>query len=72
MYIRRPPPFLPPNDKVNNIKCSVTDLIFTNTKIIDKSNHGSLILYQESNAINRMNPSPNHGTKASKDLLIFN
>ena len=45
---------LTPNDEVNNnIKCSVTDLIFTNTKIIDKSNHWSLILYQESIAINR-------------------
>jgi hypothetical protein len=63
---------LTPNDEVNNIKCSLTDLIFTNTKIIDKSNHWSLILYQESIAINRMKPFLNHGTKASKDLLIFN
>ena len=63
---------LTPNDEVNNIKCSITDLIFTNTKIIDKSNHWSLILYQESIAINRMKPSLNHGTKASKDLFIFN
>ena len=54
------------------VKYSVTDLIFTNTKIIDKSNHWSLILYQESIAINRMKPSLNHGTKASKDLSIFN
>ena len=37
-----------------------------------KSNHWSLILYQESIDINRMKPSLNHGTKASKDLLIFN
>jgi hypothetical protein len=63
---------LTPNDEVNNIKCSKADLIFTNTKIIDKSNHWSLILYQESIAINRMKPSLNHGTKASKDVLIFN
>jgi hypothetical protein len=56
---RLTPSELTPNDEVNNIKCSVTDLIFTNTKIIDKSNHWSLILYH-------------HGTKASKDLLIFN
>ena len=63
---------LTPNDEVNNIKCLLTDLIFTNTKIIDKSNHWSLILYQESIAINRMKPSLNNGTKASKDLLIFN
>ena len=63
---------LNPNDEVNNINCSITDLIFTNTKIIDKSNHWSLILFQESIAINRMKPTLNHGTKASKDLSIFN
>ena len=51
---------------------SLTDLIFTSTKIIDKSKHWSLILFQESIAINRLKPSLNHGTKASKDLLIFN
>ena len=63
---------LSPYDEDSNIKCSLTDLIFTNTKIIDKSKHWSLILFQESIAINRLKPSLNHGTKASKDLLIFN
>ena len=38
-----------------NINCTLTDLIFTNTKIIDKSRHWSLPLYQESIAINRYN-----------------
>jgi hypothetical protein len=42
--------------KLITFKCSLTDLIFTNTKIIDKSNHWSLILYQQSIAINRMKP----------------
>ena len=55
-----------------SINCSLTDLIFTNTKIIDKSRHWSLLLYLESIAINRYKPTLNHGTKASKDLLIFN
>ena len=59
-------------DEDSNIKCSLTDFIFTNTKIIDKSKHWSLMLYQESIAINRLKPPLNHGTKASKDLLIFN
>ena len=63
---------LSPCDEDNNIKCSLTDLIFTNTKIIDKSKHWSLIPFQESIAINRLKPALNHGTKASKDLLIFN
>ena len=30
---------LSPYDEDSNIKCSLTDLIFTNTKIIDKSKH---------------------------------
>ena len=63
---------LSPYDEDNNIRCSLTDLIFTNTKIIGKSKHWSLILFQESIARNRLKPSLNHGTKASKDLLIFN
>ena len=47
---------LSPYDEDSNIKCSLTDLIFTNTKIIDKSKHWSLILFQESIAINRLKP----------------
>ena len=43
-----------------------------NFKMIDKSRHWSLLLYLESKAINRYKPTLNHGTKASKDLLIFN
>ena len=63
---------LSPYDEDSNIKCA-TDLISTKTKIIDKSKHWSLyILFQESIAINRLKPSLKHGTKASKDLLIFN
>ena len=58
-------------DEDSNIKFSLTDLIFTNTEIIDKSKHWSLMLFQESIAINRLKPSLNHGTKASKDLVIF-
>ncbi len=58
--------------KEGNVKCLLTDFIFTDTKIIDKSKHWSLILLQEPIAINRMKPSLSHGTKASKDLLIFN
>ena len=55
-----------------SINCSLTDLIFTNTKIIDKSRHWSLLLYVESIAINRHKPTLNRRTKALKDLLIFN
>ena len=58
---------LTPNDEVNNIKCSVTDLIFTNTKIIDKSNHWSLILYQESIAIKFSGEGSGHAGHAVHD-----
>ena len=63
---------LSPYDEGSNIKCLLTDVIFTNTKIIDKSKHWSLILFQESIAINRLKPSLNHRIKASKSLLTFN
>ena len=55
-----------------NINCTLTDSIFTNTKIMGKSRHWSLLLYQESIAINRYKPTLNHGTKSSKELLTFN
>ena len=58
---------LSPCDEDSNIKFSLTDLIFTNTK----SKHWSLMLFQESIAINRLKPSLNHGTRASKVLVIF-
>ena len=48
---------LSPYDEDSNIKCSLTDLISTNTKIIDKSKHCSLILFQDSIAINRLKSS---------------
>jgi hypothetical protein len=44
--------------------------VFHNTKVIDKSNHWSSLLYQESLAIQRS--ELNHGIKASKELIIFN
>ena len=51
-----------------SINCSLTDLTFTNTKIVDKSSrHWSLLLYLKSIAINRHKPTLNHGRKASKD-----
>ncbi len=43
---------LAPNDNIN-INCSLTDLIFTNAKIIDKSRHWSLLLYQWDKSLER-------------------
>ena len=53
---------------LSNINCSLTYLIFTNTKIMDKSRHWSLLLYQESIAINRHKPTFNHGQKPRKNF----
>ena len=43
-----------------------------NSKIIDRSDHWSLLLSKQALAIRRFKPELNHGTKASKDLIIFN
>ena len=62
---------LTPNQETN-ITCIPSDFLFNNCKIIDKTDHWSLLLYKESPAIRRMKPDLNHGTKASKELIIFN
>ena len=46
--------------------------IFNSSKIIDRSDHWSLLLFKEALAIRRFKPELNHGTKTSKDLIIFN
>ena len=38
-----------------------TQLIFNNCKIVDKSDHWSLLLFKESLAIRRRKPELNHG-----------
>ena len=53
------------------IECNSTQLILNNCKIINKAEFWSLLLFKEALAIHRQNPSPNHGTKALKDLVIF-
>ena len=55
----------------NPICTNTTQLIFNNCKVIDKSDHWSLLLFKESLAIRRKNPILNHGAKASKELIIF-
>ena len=47
-------------------------LILDNCVIIDKSKHWSLLLFKESLHIQRQKPELNHGSKASKELCIFN
>ena len=58
-------------DSNDTINTNMTQLIFNNCKIIDKSDHWSLLLYKESLAIRRRKPSLNQGAKASKELIIF-
>ena len=58
-------------DSNDTINTDMAQLIFNNCKIIDKSDHWSLLLYKESLAIRRRKPSLIHGAKASKELIIF-
>ena len=55
----------------NIIDTNLKQLIFDNCKIIDESDHWSLLLYKESLAIHKGKSELNHGTKASKELIIF-
>ena len=62
-----------PDEETNpTLTCILSELIFTNSKIIDRSDHRSLLLFKEALAIRRLKPELNHGTKASKELVIFN
>ena len=47
-------------------------IIYQNCVILDKSRHWSLLLYKESLHIHRQKAELNHGTRASKELVIFN
>ncbi len=58
-------------DSTNPINTNLTELILRNCKIIDRSDHWSLLLFKESLAIRRRKPDLNHGAKASKELIIF-
>ena len=62
-----------PDDQTNlSQTCILPEFIFNNSKIIDRSDHWSLLLFKEALAIRRFKPELNHGTKAFKDLIIFN
>ena len=50
----------PDDDTKSNKPWIMAEHVFHNTKIIDKSNHWSLLLYQESLAIQRHKPELNH------------
>ena len=54
-----------------NCSTSLVDLIYSNCKVIDRSNDWSLLLFKEAFHIHRLNPELNHGARASKELTIF-
>ena len=63
----------PYHENNSTVTCILPEVILNNSKIIDKSaDHWSLLLFKESLAIRRFKPELNHGTKASKELIIFN
>ena len=47
------------------------ELIMSNTEIIDRDKHWSLLLFKEALALRRNDPALNHGLKASKELALF-
>ena len=53
------------------LQISLCDFIFNNCATIDKANHWSTLLYKEALAIRHLKPQLNHGTKASRVLIIF-
>ena len=53
----------------NPINTNLTELIFRSCKIIDRSDHWSLLLFKESLDIRRRKPDLNHGARASKDFI---
>ena len=53
-----------------NYPASLVDLIYSNCKLIDRSNDWSLLLFKEAFHIRRLNPVLNHGARASKELTI--
>ena len=46
-------------------------IIFNNCKILDKAKHWTLLLFKAALSIHREKSLLNHGTKASKELVIF-
>ena len=58
-----------PDDQTNlSQTCILPEFISNSSKIIDRSDHWSLLLFKEALAIRRFKPELNHGTKASKDF----
>ena len=54
-----------------NIVVHLTNFLLSNTVIIAKAKHWSVLLFKESFAIRRQNPELNHGTKASIENCQF-
>ena len=53
------------------LETNLCDSAFNNFVIIDKAGHWSVLLYKEALAIRRQKPLLNHGTKATRELVII-
>ena len=62
---------LPSNIYNLNESTILPQIIFNNCKILNKAKHWALLLFKEALSIHREKPLLNHGTKASKELVIF-
>ena len=62
---------LPSNIYDINESTVLPQIIFNNCKILDKAKHWTLLLFKKALSIHREKPLLIHGTKASKELVIF-
>ena len=63
---------LPSNLLSLNEATNLQQLTLNNCHIIDKAKQWSLLLFKEALCIHQQKPLLNHGTNATKELVIFN
>ena len=55
----------------NEVQSNYLNAVVNNTRVIDRCDNWSVLLFKEALHIKDKNPILNHGLKASKDLIVF-
>ena len=55
----------------NEVQSNYLNAVVNNTRVIDRCDNWSVLLFKEALHIKDKNPLLNHGLKASKDLIVF-
>ena len=50
---------------------TIISQLILDCRILDKAKHWTLLFFKEALSIHRLKPLLNHGTKASKELVMF-